>query len=545
MSGIFNYITPVKNWCYKVLPLVYDDSLSYYEFLCKVVAKLNEVIKSVDSIPEYIASLLTDEKLLEIVSTVMDELREQIASANEGTSTTCTEDRTTGELVWLNGKLASILRNMYAGDRYVEGSNFEYITIEEYINDINNTLVEDINSRIADVNARIDGVDTRIDGVDERINGVDTRLDGVDTTISNLKIPVYKDIDSMIASNLEEGDKCITLLNGCAVNWIISSSGTASEYCKEMTNGNFATIKLGEVNVRGLLTNVNADCTSLCNTLLANGYDLYFDKGTFYCNLNVTRKGASIRGVNNTDACLEPATNAPIITVNGELISVSDLRMQNIIHFATWGNACGIKTPSDGQLVRCRFKNIMMEDTMGGVWCQSGCLWNTFENVRVYGCVGIAFRFEAEGSGKQINNNNFIACEVTRCTRHGYYFYDPQYLSWGNVLNGCTCEATGTAVGTYTPTGTDSAIFSTVQLSINDCYFEANAGKNLLQSWYRLKVIGCSFINITIPFFMLGGAYDMTVFLYNNGHQCTGSLFDTGSGTTMTSFAGNVGIPAA
>ena len=24
-------------WCQKVLPLVYDDSLSYYEILCKVV----------------------------------------------------------------------------------------------------------------------------------------------------------------------------------------------------------------------------------------------------------------------------------------------------------------------------------------------------------------------------------------------------------------------------------------------------------------------------------------------------------------------------
>lgn len=34
----------LRYWCYKVLPLVYDDSLSYYEVLCKVVQKLNEVI---------------------------------------------------------------------------------------------------------------------------------------------------------------------------------------------------------------------------------------------------------------------------------------------------------------------------------------------------------------------------------------------------------------------------------------------------------------------------------------------------------------------
>lgn len=40
---IRNYHTlrPFRFWCQKVLPLVYDDSLSYYELLCKVVAYLN------------------------------------------------------------------------------------------------------------------------------------------------------------------------------------------------------------------------------------------------------------------------------------------------------------------------------------------------------------------------------------------------------------------------------------------------------------------------------------------------------------------------
>ena len=34
-----------KMWCNKVLPLVYDDSLSYYDTLCKVVDYLNNVIE--------------------------------------------------------------------------------------------------------------------------------------------------------------------------------------------------------------------------------------------------------------------------------------------------------------------------------------------------------------------------------------------------------------------------------------------------------------------------------------------------------------------
>ena len=33
-----------KRWVHKVLPAVYDESLSYYELLCKVIAKLNETI---------------------------------------------------------------------------------------------------------------------------------------------------------------------------------------------------------------------------------------------------------------------------------------------------------------------------------------------------------------------------------------------------------------------------------------------------------------------------------------------------------------------
>ena len=52
--------TPIKNdykdigrfrfWCQKVLPLTYDDSLSYYELLCKMVNYLNDTITNVDMV---------------------------------------------------------------------------------------------------------------------------------------------------------------------------------------------------------------------------------------------------------------------------------------------------------------------------------------------------------------------------------------------------------------------------------------------------------------------------------------------------------------
>lgn len=44
----FEYISPIHFWIQKVLPLVYDDGLSYYEVLSKVVLKLNEIIEIVN-----------------------------------------------------------------------------------------------------------------------------------------------------------------------------------------------------------------------------------------------------------------------------------------------------------------------------------------------------------------------------------------------------------------------------------------------------------------------------------------------------------------
>lgn len=52
-------------WCQKVLPLVYDDSLSYYELLGKVVVYLNSVISDVSSAESNIDELATAFKLLQ------------------------------------------------------------------------------------------------------------------------------------------------------------------------------------------------------------------------------------------------------------------------------------------------------------------------------------------------------------------------------------------------------------------------------------------------------------------------------------------------
>lgn len=56
-------------WCYKVLPLVYDDSLSYYEILCKVVTYINKLIEQDKIFGDELTNLLKElEKVKEWIN---------------------------------------------------------------------------------------------------------------------------------------------------------------------------------------------------------------------------------------------------------------------------------------------------------------------------------------------------------------------------------------------------------------------------------------------------------------------------------------------
>ena len=61
-------------WCQKVLPLVYDESLSYYEVLCKVVDYLNKMLDDVNG-----------------VVTEYDELRKELAEIRKWIDSFSTE----------------------------------------------------------------------------------------------------------------------------------------------------------------------------------------------------------------------------------------------------------------------------------------------------------------------------------------------------------------------------------------------------------------------------------------------------------------------
>ena len=57
--GNYKTLQPFRYWCQKVLPLVYDDSLTYYELLCKVVDYLNKTMSDVETLHGDVTNLHT------------------------------------------------------------------------------------------------------------------------------------------------------------------------------------------------------------------------------------------------------------------------------------------------------------------------------------------------------------------------------------------------------------------------------------------------------------------------------------------------------
>ena len=73
--GNYTELKPFRFWCQKVLPLVYDDTLSYYELLCKVVDYLNKTMEDVETLEGDVTSLYTAyDELQAYVNTYFDGL---------------------------------------------------------------------------------------------------------------------------------------------------------------------------------------------------------------------------------------------------------------------------------------------------------------------------------------------------------------------------------------------------------------------------------------------------------------------------------------
>ena len=55
-----NMLNTMRFYCQPILPLVYDESMSYYETLCKVVGQLNTTGETVNKLNEGLTNEIAD-----------------------------------------------------------------------------------------------------------------------------------------------------------------------------------------------------------------------------------------------------------------------------------------------------------------------------------------------------------------------------------------------------------------------------------------------------------------------------------------------------
>lgn len=118
-------------WCQKVLPQVYDDSLSYYEVLNKVVVYLNDVIENLDTVEDNL------DTVNDTVSNISDTV-----STQGGDITTLKEDvlGLKEDARTLYASVLSLNRTVYGGDNPENGLDFKVDALERQVTNISTRL---------------------------------------------------------------------------------------------------------------------------------------------------------------------------------------------------------------------------------------------------------------------------------------------------------------------------------------------------------------------------------------------------------------------
>lgn len=134
-------VSKLRFWCYKILPLVYDDSLSYYEAICKATQKLNEVIGNVNELPDYINKEIAEQigNNGDLFERLFSKILKAIVTCIDDTEFT-SDEKFGGEIFWHNGELVECVKHMDIGTNYVIGTNIENVNIIDIMNDIKNYI---------------------------------------------------------------------------------------------------------------------------------------------------------------------------------------------------------------------------------------------------------------------------------------------------------------------------------------------------------------------------------------------------------------------
>lgn len=204
---------PLDKLFRSVIPVAYDDSISYYEMVSKVIDVMQQYIETssisyADPIQWDITKQYPRNTVVVTVngdgylstqpvpigididnedywtkignfSELWGSVKLAITPVDEKLKTTASAARAVNDLVWLNNDLYVITKAMDAGTRYIEGTNCKKTNIGKQLNDLNTK-------------------------VDNNKSSVDDSIKKINTDIENINTNLNKKIDKDTVGNLDQ-----------------------------------------------------------------------------------------------------------------------------------------------------------------------------------------------------------------------------------------------------------------------------------------------------------------------------------------------------
>ena len=189
----YDGIPYLRFWCQKVLPAVYDQSLSYYEVLCKLAAFLNKMVEELEKMQDNIDALhkaykdLQDWVNAEIArfeahmeqhfDDLTQELWRRFEEYKNNTNTTLQqwfheyETTTTNNL---NKKFNDFVTNANTRieqmfNTYTSSTNNEFNTWKTDFTNQYNQWKDEVNGQISNINSNISSLTTRVTALENMV----------------------------------------------------------------------------------------------------------------------------------------------------------------------------------------------------------------------------------------------------------------------------------------------------------------------------------------------------------------------------------------
>lgn len=349
-------LTPFAFWCQKVMPAVLDDSLSFYEVLCKLTAKLNDAIETINGHSELITTMQSEIAALQTLTAqhtqqIADLTKKVQANANnitaintrtKGLSTKTdsknnywginftTDDNYVYRLAWSNGApAASVLQTSRPGSIYYQNGgvsdDWAYLSVQDGTNtsrpgytSISRTIYNQITSDINDV-------ESSAAQNAQAIKALQDLTSDHSTAISSLQDSVGKNTQDI--TNLNNGLS--------STNQTVAKLESSLETLNTRTKGISTNIS-GDGAWYGITLNTDTDLNyriAWCNNTTADmlstssrGSIYLFNQGLSSVTGTV---GWSQTATNNVEAWYKGLSNATVTNINNQIDDL-DTRLTSI-----------------------------------------------------------------------------------------------------------------------------------------------------------------------------------------------------------------------